>query len=239
MRFIIVDLKRCFTERSFITSIFIGIACVAVSMILMINQGGGSIKDLFISSHSLILPFIAPLLAALPYSNMNMVEADNKYDLLIMLRQNGKGWEFKRFFTNGVVSGLCIVIPLLLLLIACLVMGLDNSINEILSVILLDFIFGFAFASISYGLTFVNTKKYIPIVAPQVIYLLLIYAFPYLGLEAYYPPLCFSPWILPSYANLRNINTIFIVVIGLSIVLVFMGKFKRKIINTISLGGKK
>lgn len=238
MRFLLVDLKRCFTERGFLASVLCGIFIIAVSMLISLGQGTTDVSKLFISSHSLILPFIAPILTALPYSNMNMIEKESKYEVLMLFRQNIKGWEFKRFLTNGIVSGACLVIPLIILFVACLFMGLDSLINEILSVILLDFIFGFAFGSLSYSLTFVNQKKYIPTIAPQVIYLLLIYAFPYLELELYYPPLCFSPWILPSMAQPTNINIVLTVIICISLMLVLFGKYKEKIATRIRFGGK-
>ena len=55
--------------------------------------------------------------------------------------------------------------------------------------------FGFSCAAISYGLTFLNRQRYVPLVMPQVIYLLCIYSFPYLKLEKFYPPLDISPAI--------------------------------------------
>lgn len=238
MRFFVVDIKRCFTERNFFASVLCGTLVIAVSMLVALGQGTTDVSKFFISSHSLILPFIAPILAAIPYNNMNMIEKESKYEMLMLFRQNIKNWEFKRFLTNGIVSGTSLVIPLLILFVVCLFMGLNNSINEILSVILLDFLFGFAFGSLSYGLTFVNQKKYIPTIAPQVIYLLLIYAFPYLELELYYPPLCFSPWILPTIAQPANINLVLAVIISISLLLVLYGKYKEKIANRISFGGK-
>nr|MDE5576747.1 hypothetical protein [Oscillospiraceae bacterium] len=59
--------------------------------------------------------------------------------------------------------------------------------------LVLPITFGFGWAALSYGLTFLNRQRYVPLVMPQVLYLLCIYAFPYLKLERFYPPLDIAP----------------------------------------------
>lgn len=239
MRFLIVDLKRGLCERGFYYSVMLSLLCIIISFVITITSN--NYNNLFISVHSMILPFVAPLLASLPYSNMNMIESETKFEILMFIRENnkicGKSFELRRFIVNGILSGLALVVPLFILLCVCFFVGLSTELSEILKVLLLDFIFGFAFGSLAYGLTFVNTKKYIPVIAPQVIYMLLIYAFPYLNLQSYYPPLCFSPWILPMYANYKNIIILLMIIIGISLGLTLFGKFKVKIHSAI-LGGR-
>ncbi|QSX05410.1 hypothetical protein JYG23_12100 [Sedimentibacter sp. zth1] len=224
MRFLIVDFKRGLTEKNFHMSLILGIICVLGSIFFITANKNDIPLNIFISAHGLVLPFVAPFLAAIAYSNMNMIEKDFKYDLLMSIRQKNASFEIRRFLVNGIISGLAIVIPIIFLFIIYLCIGVDNLVNQIIGVIILDFIFGFAFGSLSYALTFVNTKKYIPVVAPEVIYLLLIYSFPHLGLEVFYPPLCFSPWILPMYANGHNIIILLSACILFSLMIVIIAK---------------
>ncbi len=228
MRFVISDLKRGFTERNFVLSVFAGLFCIALSALVVIQAGQDSAFDLFKSTHGLLLPIVAPLLAAFPYSNMTMIEKQSKYKLLMDFRQNDESMIIKRFFTNGIISGFAVLIPSAVLFVLCLFMGLDESISEIVSVLLLNFLFGAAFGSLSYSLTFYTDKRYIPTIAPQVIYLLLIYSFPHLGLEQFYPPLSFSPWILSSVFEVANILIFLFALVFSSFLFVLLSLFIKK-----------
>ncbi|MGN0657197.1 MAG: hypothetical protein ACI4KR_10430, partial [Ruminiclostridium sp.] len=86
-------------------------------------------------------------------------------------------------------------IPQLILFCICIFTGGISDFSYDLKVLLLSLIFGFSYAVISYGLTFVNRHNYVPLVMPQVLYMLCIYAFPILKLEKYYPPLDIAPAI--------------------------------------------
>lgn len=225
MRWLITDFKRGMTEPTFIGSIVISVIVLIVSLAYyLLTQETYEASQAFIVSQSLILPFIAPLLAALPFSNMSMLEADSGYKKLLLSKQNKRSYDHKRWLINGIIGGLAILIPLMMLLMACRVFSPYTDLQQIQGVLLLDFVFGFSYASIAYGLTFVNTRRYIPLVAPQVVYLLLIYAMPYLKLEAYYPPLSFSPWILPSKVNGENIIAQLLFLLVMSLLLMWMSK---------------
>lgn len=225
MKFMITDFKRGLTEPTFFASISISFVVLAISLgYYLLTEEVFEATRAFWVSQSLILPFIAPLLATLPYSNMNMLEKDSGYLRLLTLKEGKKHYDFKRFMINGTVGGLAIILPLLVLAGICSFFSAYQSLEEIIGIICLDFMFGFSYASIAYGLTFVNTKRYIPIVAPQIIYLLFIYAFPYLNLDAYYPPLSFAPWLLPSKVNGGNILMQFGTLLSLAIVLILGSK---------------
>ena len=225
MRWMITDFKRGVTEPTFIGSILISLIILIISLIYyLITHESYEATQAFIVSQSLVLPFIAPLLAALPFSNMSMLEEDSGYKKLLLFKQNKSSYDHKRWLSNGIIGGLAIIFPLFILLGVCRVFSPYNDIEQIGGVLLLDFFFGFGYASIAYGLTFVNTKRYIPLVGPQVIYFLLIYALPYLKLETYYPPLSFSPWILPSKVNGENIILQLLFLLAGSLLLMWMSK---------------
>ena len=215
MRWFIVDLKRALTERTFIASVTVGCVVLMMGLVTYLMQETDikQAQEAFVASQSLIMPFIAPILAALPYSNMSMLEKDTGYKRLILTKNKMKTYKGSRFIVNAIVGGLAITLPLVVLAGLCGGFSPYSDYEAILRVIGLDFWFGAAYASIAYGLTFVNTKRYIPLVAPQVLYLLFIYAFPYLNLEKFYPPLAFSPWLLPTYAE----ETLLLLQLGLMI----------------------
>lgn len=221
MRFLVTDFKRALTERTFIVAVCIGLVCVLASLgIYCYGQTTYIGTEAFLQSQSLILPFIAPILATLPYANMLMLEEDCGYKRFLLSKNKMKTYRLSRWLVTGVAGGLAVAIPLAILAVICGMLGAYNNIQYIGGIVLLDFCFGFSYASIAYGLGFVNQKRYIPTVAPQVIYLLFIYAFPYLGLEQYYPPLSFSPWLLEGYGSLQNSIIQFAVLNGLALLLI-------------------
>lgn len=221
MRFIITDLKRALTEKSFVGALLIGSISLLIGIVVYgLEKDSYTAGEAFHFSQSFILPFIAPLLVALPYANMSMLEEDSGYKKLLLAKNNMKNYAFERYIVNGIISGLTLLIPLMLLLGVCLSFGRYESVKEILLIIGLDFIFGFSYGSLAYGLTFVNSKRYIPTVAPQVIYMLFIYAFPYLNLEKFYPPLSFAPGLIPSVASIDNALVQLIVLNAIAIVLI-------------------
>ncbi|MFV0517447.1 MAG: hypothetical protein ACK5MV_08620 [Aminipila sp.] len=227
MRFLVVDIKRVFTERNFIAAVIVGIISVFLPFLYSLSKGINDGYELYTISHSLILPFIAPLLACFSYSNMSMIEKDSRFNRLMLVKNQMKNWEIKRFLVNGIAGGSTLTIPLLILMVICLPWGISNNIIDVIFVVMMDFVFGFAFASIAYGLTFFNNKQYIPMIAPQVMYLLMIYAFPHLQLEEIYPPIAFSPWILPGMFKIENMAFIIMSLLVLSVFIVLMGKVLR------------
>lgn len=206
MRFLITDFKRGLTERTFFASIVIGLCCVLISLgVVARGEQAVTGMEAFLQAQSLILPFIAPLLAALPYTNMNMLEEDCGYQRLMMSKNYMKPYRLARWLVSSVVSGIAIILPVIALAFMCLYFSPYEVPTDVVNIIILNFMFGFSYGSICYGLTFVNHKRYIPTVAPQVMYLLFIYAFPYLNLEKYYPPLSFSPWLLANQVDVKSI----------------------------------
>lgn len=227
MRFIRADFKRGCTEPRFFLALLLGIGCALISGAVIAQ---GDLVDgyaFFTKSHSLALPFIVPLLCALPYSNMVMLEGATKFDSFMSLRLSHRLWLFRRFLVNGAVSGLTALVPGVALLLTSLHMDSSAFTVDVYQVLLLNFAFGFAFGSLSYGLCFVNTASYIPLVAPQVIYLFFIYSFPILGLSQYYPPLAYAPWILPSVASIPHIALFLLAVTAVSLLLTCVGAVKK------------
>ncbi|MDE6764134.1 MAG: hypothetical protein K2J73_10720 [Oscillospiraceae bacterium] len=192
MKFFRTDIKRIFTEPSFWLSVFLGAVLLFGGLGYCLASRDGS--HLYSQAQAIALPFAAPLLAAMPYSVMIMTERETKFGALMILKQSGteRRYRFKRFFTAGLSGAAALFIPHLALCAVCLVLGETPDASEFAQLIL-PITFGFGWAAFSYGLTFVNRQRYVPLVMPQVLYLLCIYAFPYLKLERFYPPLDIAP----------------------------------------------
>lgn len=193
MKFIATDIKRIFTEPAFYLSTGLSLLLLGGALAYILLNGGND--RLFVSAQSLALPFAAPLLAAMPYSVMIMQERETRFSTLMIIRQRSKGYRLKRLLTVGISGAAALFIPEAVLFAACLFIQPTGEIIYCIKYALLSLSFGFAYAVFSYGLTFVNTQRYVPLVMPQVIYLLCIYAFPHLKLERFYPPLDISPAI--------------------------------------------
>lgn len=193
MRFIRTDLKRIFTEPAFYISILLSLLLLFGAFAFLIAEG--NTDRLYISAQSLALPFVAPLLAAMPYSVMIMQEKETRYGSLMTVKLGKRGYQLRRLLTCGISGAAALLLPHLCLFIVCLFAGNSEDIPYAALTLVLTITFGASYAAISYGLTFVNSQRYVPLVMPQVLYLLCIYAFPHLKLEAYYPPLDISPSI--------------------------------------------
>lgn len=192
MKFFRTDLRRIFTEPSFWLSVFLGAILLFGGLGYCLSSGDSS--NFYSRAQALALPFAAPLLAAMPYSVMIMTERETKFGALMILKQSGtdRRYRLKRFFTVGISGAAALIIPHLALFAVCLVLGGTPNISGF-SELVLPVTFGFGWAAFSYGLTFVNRQRYVPLVMPQMLYLLCIYAFPYLKLERFYPPLDIAP----------------------------------------------
>ena len=66
MNFFKTDLKRAFSEPTFFLSLVLGIILLFGGMAYLMLSGNVGTQGLYISAQSLILPFAAPLLAAMP-----------------------------------------------------------------------------------------------------------------------------------------------------------------------------
>lgn len=229
MRWWLTDLKRGLMERTFILALTIGcIGMLSALAIYIISHETCTATEAFKGSHALIVPFIAPLLCALPYANMNMLEADCGYRKFLILRNKGKDYIVKRWWVNSFLGGITLFIPSALLMLVCRSFGIYEEVKVIFEVVGLNFFFGVAYSSLAYSLTFVNKKRYIPLLAPQILYLLFIYAFPYLKLERFFPPLTFSPWIMPSLMDLGLIVVQLSTILVLSALIIGCGDLFRK-----------
>lgn len=193
MRFIKTDLKRIFTEPAFFLSIALGALLLFGAMVYLLLIGAG--EKLYTSSQALALPFAAPLLAAMPYSVMIMQERETMYSTLMTVKLRKNGYEIHRFFTVGFSGAAALFIPQFALFFVCAALGGVSDFGKSAAELMLPVAFGFGYAVFSYGLTFVNKQRYVPLVMPQVLYMLCIYAFPYVGLERFYPPLDIAPSI--------------------------------------------
>lgn len=229
MRWWLTDLKRGLMERTFILALTIGcIGMLSALAIYIISHETCTATEAFKGSHALIVPFIAPLLCALPYANMNMLEADCGYRKFLILRNKGKDYIVKRWWVNSFLGGITLFIPSALLMLVCRSFGIYEEVKVIFEVVGLNFFFGVAYSSLAYSLTFVNKKRYIPLLAPQILYLLFIYAFPYLNLEKFYPPLSFSPWLMPMDAEFHFITLQLVILFSVSVLIISGGWFFRK-----------
>lgn len=212
------DMKRALHEPAFIISVIIGVIILAFSNLIFIfnyinNENVIDTDTLFKNSQALIFPFAAPLLCALPYGGMRMFESETGFKALMILKMRRIDYILPRFFTCGFTGSISLLIPSLLLLTASAFLGNGyQDFYECLKGTLLCIPFGFAYAVLSYSLTFYNRKRYIPVVFPQVLYLLCIYAFPHLNISRFYPPLGISPWIYgdTSYLDLLLMSGIII-----------------------------
>lgn len=218
MKFIVTDIKRAFSEPSFFVSIVIGVALVFIGLIFSHES-----DRLFLSAQSFALPFAAPLLSALPYSVMLMREKETGFKLMMSSKLGNKSYLFKRFIVCGLSGAAVLFIPQLILFIVCIFLNSNDDIMYNALVLALSLPFGFSYAVFSYGLSFVNKFKYIPLVMPEVLYLMCIYAFPYLGLTEIYPPLDISPTIYGGeISGIRLVIPFILTAVGA--LLTFLGK---------------
>ncbi len=196
MKFFLTDLRRIFTEPAFYISISLNILLLAAGFLCVFSSCEPD--RLFLYAQSFALPFAAPVLAAMPYSVMIMQEKETRYATLMSIKLHSTGYSFRRFITCGISGAMALFIPQLILLIVCVILSPEADHGYDISVLMLSLSFGFSYAAVSYGLTFVNRQRYVPLIMPQVIYLLCIYAFPHIKLERFYPPLDIAPSIYGS-----------------------------------------
>ena len=185
-------MKRIFTEPAFFLSLFLGALLLFGAMGYLVVSG--VTEDLYAHSQALAMPFAAPLLAAMPYSVMIMRERETRYGILMTVKLRRSGYQLQRLLTCGLSGAAALFIPQLALFAVCMALE-GGSVSEKAGELVLPLTFGFGYGTFSYGLTFANRQRYVPLVMPQVLYMLCIYAFPYLHLEKYYPPLDISPSI--------------------------------------------
>lgn len=226
MRFFRTDLKRIFTEPAFFLSVFLGGLLLFGAMGYLLYSGGRD--NLYARAQALALPFAAPLLAAMPYSVMIMRERDTLYSVLMTVKLRREGYRLPRLLTSGISGAAALFIPQLALFLVCAFLGGIPDFPSCLAGLVLPITFGFGYAAFSYGLTFVNRQRYVPLVMPQVLYMLCIYAFPHIKLEQFYPPLDISPSI---YGGVMSFDRFILpaLLTAAAVLLTFWGILKSKV----------
>lgn len=193
MRFFKTDIKRVFTEPAFYFSIFLDLLLLFGAFAYLL--AAGETEDIYSRAQALALPFAAPLLAAMPYSVMIMQERETKFGTLMTIKLGRNGYQLSRLLVCGISGAAALFLPQLAFFGVCAAMGGVADYAYAASGLILPVTFGFGYGAFSFGLTFVNRQRYIPLVMPQVLYLLCIYAFPHLDLDKFYPPLDIAPSI--------------------------------------------
>jgi hypothetical protein len=226
-RFFATDMRRIFTETTFLTSLFLGILTFIIPFVLLF-RGGDSVSAGFVSAQSTVFPFVAPFLAALPFAGMHKTEVETKYSDLLKLRRGGRDYSFTRFITVGISGGLVLLFAELFLLLVTFITIYTDSISDyrrIAAVVVLTFPFGIAFASAAQAVTVFTRSKTLAVITPEVLYLLFTYSFPYVELHEYYPPLAISPFIYGE-PNFGRIIAFFTIIILLSLIVTIIDKVK-------------
>lgn len=221
MKFLLIDLKRIFTEPAFYISLILNGLLLLGSLIYLAVTGEN--ENLYNHAQAFVFPFSAPLLAAVPYSVMIMQERETRYKMLMIIKLRRNGYYFSRFFTCGISGASALLLPQLVLFLVCAFMGEIADYTDAVCGLILPVTFGFAYAVLSYGLTFVNRQHYVPMIMPQVLYLLCVYAFPYLKLERFYPPLDISPSIYGGEICMERFM-IPLILTGIAFLLMLFGK---------------
>ena len=221
MKFLSTDLKRVITEPAFFISITLNLILLFGAVAYYLTAG--ETETLYTSAQALALPFAAPILAAMPYSVLIMQEKETRFETLMTIKLRKSGYQLARLLTSGISGALALLIPQLALFVVCLCIGGVPDLVFALKCLILPITFGFGYAAISYGLTFVNHHRYVPLVMPQVLYLLCIYAFPHLKLERFYPPLDIAPSIYGGEITLQRFAVPLILTVS-AILLTLYGK---------------
>ena len=221
MKFLSTDLKRVFTEPAFYISIALNLILLFGAMVYYVTAG--ETETLYTSAQALALPFVAPVLAAMPYSVMIMQEKETRFGTLMTIKLRKNGYQLLRLLTSGISGAAALFIPQLALFLVCLCIGGVPDLAFAAKCLVLPITFGFGYAAISYGLTFVNRQRYVPLVMPQVLYLLCIYAFPHLKLERFYPPLDIAPSIYGGEITIQRF-AVPLILTAIAAILTLFGK---------------
>ena len=154
---------------------------------------------------SSILGVIAPLLAALVFSNSYLQDKDSGFLKFIYARMNRKRYIISRIFVNAISSGVIISAALVVILIfVSLIFGINTNPSSyfevtgayvflyakskwiyVVYIIILSFIFNVIFATLSLGLSPFINNKYLSFLCPFAIYILTQTLFPYIGLGGF------------------------------------------------------
>ncbi|GAA0076927.1 hypothetical protein UT300005_13050 [Clostridium sp. CTA-5] len=191
-----------------------------------------------------ILGFIAPLLAALVFSNSYLQDKDSGFLKFIYARMNRKKYIISRIFVNAISSGIIISAALIVILIfISLIFGIKTNPNSqfevtgayvfwyakskwiyAICIIILSFIFNVIFATLSLGLSPFINNKYLSFLCPFFIYILSLTLFHYIGINKLNMSVLFRPNVNGSEIPVL-IYQIVLFIIG--IVLFYVGVLYR------------
>lgn len=238
MRVLYTEMTRAFTEKSFLFTI--GVVTL-ILMVSLFNYGYGmDDPDGFggwLAAQSGLLLLIAPIAAVFPFADSYLKDEESRYIHFISFRERKIKYFFAKYLSNGMVGGAVLALPLLITLVISNmvfptiagevpneIFNVSGMLGYILWIILLDFVFGFAYATMGLAISFFTKKKYIVLSAPMVIYLLSIYSFIYLNLMAYHPVLTYSPFAIYGAKTTAGIlfGQLFLIM-GLSSIIIAIG----------------
>ncbi|SFD28119.1 hypothetical protein [Clostridium uliginosum] len=191
-----------------------------------------------------ILCLIAPLLAALVFSNSYLQDKDSGFLKFIYARMNRKKYIISRIFVNAISSGVIISAALIVILIfISLILGIKTNPNSffkvtgayvfwyekskwiyVICIIILSFIFNVIFATLSLGLSPFINNKYLSFLCPFFIYILSLTLFCYIRLSSLNMAMLFRPIAIGSEIPVLIYQFVLLVI---GIVLFYVGVLYR------------
>ncbi|MGT2744465.1 ABC transporter permease [Streptococcus phocae subsp. phocae] len=216
MNYFLAELKRAVLSKNVIISIFLILVSLILGMIsswLSITEFAG--PSFFLYSFSLgpsaILPVVAPLIVALPFSNSYLQDKENNMIYGMLTRTTITKYYLVKIFVNGLVSSLTMILPLILFLIINYVvfpfdkgtyfgelrgawsfMFKKDPLIYIITTIINSGFFAFIYANLGFVSTLFIRSKLISIVMPFIFYILPSFVFPFLGLDKFEPVTTFD-----------------------------------------------
>lgn len=190
MRFFLPDLKRALGERSFWAALIAALVCGLGPWFAAPARMSAAAR--WLAGHDGLLPWVCPLLAALPYSLTALRERESGMDRNIRLALMRPGYRFPRLAVVWVTGAAVLTAP---------VLALSLLTGYFPPELLLAPLSGAAWAGLSCGLAWFNRRAYIPLLGPWVVSMLLTYAAPHLDAPWLWPPLWWSPAIQPGWGS--------------------------------------
>lgn len=252
------ELKRAIFSRSalitfLITLIimiigFLGVVSIDYDFKLNFYKELYDSVDIFLMARafgrSSILGVIAPLLAALVFSNSYLQDKDSGFLKFIYTRMSRKKYIISRIFVNSISSGVIISAALLVILFfISLIFGIQTNSNSqfevrgayvflyakskwiyTVCIIIISFIFNSIFATLSLGVSPFLNNKYLSFLCPFFIYILSLTLSPYIGLSKLNMGLLFRPLVNGSEIPVLIYQCILLVI---CIVLFYVGVLYR------------
>jgi len=190
MRFFKADLRRAVREPGFLLALALALACGLGPYFAA--PGRMAAADRWLSGHDGLLPWVYPVLAALPYSLTSLRERESGMDKNIRLALGAGSYRMPRLAVVMFTGAAVVTAPVLLLSLLT---------GHFPRELVLAPLCGAAFSGLSAALAAFNRRGYIPLLGPWVVCMLLTYAAPYLDSPALWPPLWWSPAIQPGWGS--------------------------------------